>query len=67
MLNTVLQRLATRKILRNCQNTKVNSIFISQNIVLAAKTAEKRPVFSVSTKLLCGVLIAKALRQRKLH
>jgi hypothetical protein len=50
LLIPCLQRLATRKILKNRQNTKANSIFISRNIDFAAKTPQKRPVFSVSTK-----------------
>ncbi len=45
MLATALQRLATQKISKNRQNSKANSIFISQNIDLAAKTPQKRPVF----------------------
>jgi hypothetical protein len=50
MVVTALQRLATRKILKNRKNSKTNSIFIFQNIDLAAKTPPKRPVFSVSTR-----------------
>jgi hypothetical protein len=52
MVVAALQQLATQKISKNRENTKANSFFISQNIDLAAKTPPKRPVFSVSTKLL---------------
>jgi hypothetical protein len=45
MVAAALQRLATRKILKNRQNTKANSFFVSRNIDLAAKTPQKRPVF----------------------
>ncbi|HEV7926519.1 MAG TPA: hypothetical protein VGR14_14250 [Verrucomicrobiae bacterium] len=45
MLDAALQQLATRKILKNRQNTKANSFFLSQNIDLAAKTPQKWPVF----------------------
>jgi hypothetical protein len=38
MLAAALQRLATHEILKNRQNTKANSFFLSQNIDLAAKT-----------------------------
>jgi hypothetical protein len=54
MVMSALQRLATQKISKNGKNSKANSIFIFQNIDLAAKTPKKRPVFSVSTNLLCG-------------
>jgi hypothetical protein len=67
MLMTYLQQLATRKISKNRQNSKANSFFLSRNIDLAAKTPQKRPVFSVSTKTWCGDLIVKALRQSKLR
>jgi hypothetical protein len=38
MLAAALQRLATHEILKNRQNTKANSFFISGNIDLPAKT-----------------------------
>ena len=37
-----LQRLAARKISKNHKNSKANSVFISQNIDLPAKTTQKR-------------------------
>jgi hypothetical protein len=67
MLMTYLQQLATRKISKNRQNSKANSFFLSRNIDLAAKTPQKRPVFSVSTNLALGVLIAKTLWHSKLR
>jgi hypothetical protein len=51
MLITDWQRLATQKIFKNRKNTKVNSIFIFQNIDFAAKTPQNGPVFPVSTNL----------------
>jgi hypothetical protein len=56
MLIPYLQRLATLKIPINRKNSKANSIFISRNIDLAAKTPQKWPVFSVSTKTWCADL-----------
>ena len=56
MLIPYLQRLATLKIPKNLKNSKANSIFISRNIDLAAKTPQKWPVFSVSTKTWCADL-----------
>jgi hypothetical protein len=50
LLIPCLQRLATRNFLKNRKNSKANSIFMARNIDLAAKTAQKRPVFSVSTR-----------------
>jgi hypothetical protein len=67
MLVTYLKPLTTQEILKNRQNTKANSIFISRNIDLTAKTPQNRPVFSVSTKQAPRVLITKLLWQRKLH
>src|SRR5277367_4429623 len=49
MVVTPLKLFATLKIPKNRKNSKANSIFISQNIDLAAKTPQKRPLFSVST------------------
>jgi len=67
MLATALQSFATQKIPKNHQNSKANSIFISRNIGLAAKTPRKKPVFSVSTRLSHGVLIANMLWLRELR
>jgi len=54
MVVAARQWLATQKISKNGKNSKANSIFIFQNIDLAAKTPQKRPVFSVSTNLACA-------------
>jgi len=67
ILVPALQWLATPKISKNRQNSKANSIFIFQNIDLAAKTPQKRPVFSVSTNHAQGFFIAKMLRQSRLR
>jgi hypothetical protein len=67
MLHPCLQCLATFKISKKRQKSKANSFFVSRNIDLAAKTPQKRPVFSVSTKTWCGILTTKTLRQRRLR
>jgi len=67
MVVTALQRLATLKILKNRQNSKANSIFISRNLDFAAKTPEKGPAFSVSTNLLRCVFIVKSLWPNRLR
>ncbi|HEV7925146.1 MAG TPA: hypothetical protein VGR14_07325 [Verrucomicrobiae bacterium] len=49
LLIAYLQRLIMQKTAKNRKNSKANSFLISRNIDLAAKTPQKRPVFSVST------------------
>jgi hypothetical protein len=54
MLIPYPQRLATQKIPKNGKKSKANSFFVARNIDLAAKTPQKRPIFSVSTKTWCA-------------
>jgi hypothetical protein len=62
-----LQWLATRKILKNGQNTKAKYHFYFPKPRFSCQNAPKKACFSVSTKKWRGVLIVKALRQSRLR
>jgi ABC-type uncharacterized transport system substrate-binding protein len=51
MVIPALQLLATQKIVKNRKNTKKSVILFAADGPFSAKTAQKRPVFGVSTKL----------------